>query len=132
MLDNVAHRRAPARAPGLLKGVLTGAWRLDRARGSARARRGGAADRARRPGRPHVRRRRQRCRSASSASLEIARALCADPCLLLLDEPAAGLRYLEKRALAELLRQLKAEGMSGAAGRARHGLRDGRWPTASW
>jgi len=44
--------------------------------------------------------------------LEIARALCADPVLLLLDEPAAGLRYQEKRALTELLRKLKSEGMS--------------------
>jgi branched-chain amino acid transport system permease protein len=44
--------------------------------------------------------------------LEIARALCADPVLLLLDEPAAGLRYQEKRALAALLRKLKSEGMS--------------------
>jgi ABC-type branched-subunit amino acid transport system ATPase component len=44
--------------------------------------------------------------------LEIARALCADPVLLLLDEPAAGLRYQEKRSLAELLRKLKSEGMS--------------------
>ena len=44
--------------------------------------------------------------------LEIARALCADPVLLLLDEPAAGLRYQEKRSLAELLRRLKSEGMS--------------------
>ncbi len=44
--------------------------------------------------------------------LEIARALCADPVLLLLDEPAAGLRYREKQALGELLRRLKAEGMS--------------------
>jgi branched-chain amino acid transport system permease protein len=44
--------------------------------------------------------------------LEIARALCADPCLLLLDEPAAGLRHLEKRALAELLRALRAEGIA--------------------
>jgi branched-chain amino acid transport system permease protein len=44
--------------------------------------------------------------------LEIARALCSDPCLLLLDEPAAGLRHLEKKALAELLTQLKAEGMA--------------------
>ena len=43
--------------------------------------------------------------------LEIARALASDPCLLLLDEPAAGLRYLEKQALAELLRRLRAEGM---------------------
>jgi branched-chain amino acid transport system permease protein len=44
-------------------------------------------------------------------TVEIARALSADPCLLLLDEPAAGLRYLEKQALAELLRKLKTEGM---------------------
>jgi branched-chain amino acid transport system permease protein len=44
--------------------------------------------------------------------LEIARALCNDPALLLLDEPAAGLRYLEKQALTGVLRQLKAEGMS--------------------
>ena len=32
--------------------------------------------------------------------------------LLLLDEPAAGLRYQEKQALAALLRALRAEGMS--------------------
>jgi branched-chain amino acid transport system permease protein len=44
--------------------------------------------------------------------LEIARALCCDPTLLLLDEPAAGLRYKEKQRLADLLRRLKAEGMS--------------------
>jgi branched-chain amino acid transport system permease protein len=44
--------------------------------------------------------------------MEIARALCADPALLLLDEPAAGLRHKEKQALGQVLRQLKAEGMS--------------------
>jgi ABC-type branched-subunit amino acid transport system ATPase component/ABC-type branched-subunit amino acid transport system permease subunit len=44
--------------------------------------------------------------------VEIARALCVDPMLLLLDEPAAGLRHLEKQQLAALLRQLRDGGMS--------------------
>ena len=44
--------------------------------------------------------------------LEIARALAADPVLLLLDEPAAGLRYKEKQELAGVLNQLRKEGMS--------------------
>lgn len=43
--------------------------------------------------------------------VEIARALASQPAVLLLDEPAAGLRHLEKRALAELLSQLRAEGL---------------------
>ncbi|MDO8348125.1 MAG: ATP-binding cassette domain-containing protein [Rugosibacter sp.] len=44
--------------------------------------------------------------------MEIARALCCDPVLLLLDEPAAGLRYQEKQALAVLLKKLQSEGMT--------------------
>jgi branched-chain amino acid transport system permease protein len=43
--------------------------------------------------------------------LEVARALTLDPVLLLLDEPAAGLRYGEKRELANLLRQLRSDGV---------------------
>ena len=44
--------------------------------------------------------------------LEIARALAADPVLLVLDEPAAGLRRQEKMALGELLRKLRDEGVT--------------------
>lgn len=44
--------------------------------------------------------------------LEIARALVADPVMLVLDEPAAGLRHAEKQALGDLLRQLRREGVT--------------------
>jgi branched-chain amino acid transport system permease protein len=44
--------------------------------------------------------------------VEIARAIAAAPALLLLDEPAAGLRAGEKAALATLLDRLRLEGMT--------------------
>ena len=48
----------------------------------------------------------------SQRVLEIARALATDPVLIVLDEPAAGLRQQEKEQLRTLLRSLKAEGVS--------------------
>ena len=44
--------------------------------------------------------------------VEIARALAADPVMILLDEPAAGLRHAEKTALADLLRELRMAGIA--------------------
>jgi branched-chain amino acid transport system permease protein len=44
--------------------------------------------------------------------IEIARALAANPTLLLLDEPAAGLNSTEKRALHDLLERIAAQGLT--------------------
>jgi len=48
----------------------------------------------------------------SQRLLEIARALAADPMLLVLDEPAAGLRRTEKLDLARLFENLRAQGLT--------------------
>ena len=107
VLENVAigaHLRGRA-------GALASMFRLDRAdeakllaEAARQIARVGLADRIDQP--------------AGSLSLgqqrivEIARALCVDPNLLLLDEPAAGLRHMEKQRLATLLRALRDGGMS--------------------
>jgi branched-chain amino acid transport system ATP-binding protein len=44
--------------------------------------------------------------------VQVARALCGRPRLLLLDEPASGLRAAERERLASLLSELKAEGLT--------------------
>jgi branched-chain amino acid transport system ATP-binding protein len=45
-------------------------------------------------------------------AVQVARALCGEPRLLLLDEPASGLRAAERQRLAGLLRDLQREGLS--------------------
>jgi branched-chain amino acid transport system permease protein len=92
-------------------GFVAGALRLDRGeetRGRFEAmrqlRRIGLADRAFDPA--------GALPLANQRLLEIARALAADPVLLVLDEPAAGLRRLEKDALARLLAALRGEGLT--------------------
>jgi branched-chain amino acid transport system ATP-binding protein len=45
-------------------------------------------------------------------ALQVARALAASPSLLLLDEPASGLREEERKRLAELIRRLRARGIT--------------------
>ncbi|MGO2519462.1 MAG: branched-chain amino acid ABC transporter ATP-binding protein/permease [Microbacterium sp.] len=44
--------------------------------------------------------------------LEIARALAADPSLLILDEPAAGMNHVEAEGLSELIRSLATDGLT--------------------
>ena len=44
--------------------------------------------------------------------MQVARGLVGRPRLLLLDEPASGLRATERRELSELIRELHAEGMT--------------------
>ncbi|HEY0834814.1 MAG TPA: branched-chain amino acid ABC transporter ATP-binding protein/permease [Azospirillum sp.] len=93
------------------KGVLSAAWRLDRAE-EARLLREAAVQLERVGLREFMHEEAGSLALGQQRILEIARALCADPCLLLLDEPAAGLRLKEKQALADLLRRLRDEGMA--------------------
>lgn len=107
VLENVAigaHQRGA-------KGVFPAAWRCDRreearllAEAAAQIRRVGLDE--------HLQEEAGALALGQQRIVEIARALAADPILLLLDEPAAGLRLQEKEALAELLRKLRGEGMA--------------------
>jgi ABC-type branched-subunit amino acid transport system ATPase component len=45
-------------------------------------------------------------------ALQVARALCGQPRLLLLDEPASGLRAGERAALAGLIEELRSDGLT--------------------
>jgi branched-chain amino acid transport system ATP-binding protein len=109
----------------VLENVLTGmhprlgvAWPLAILRASAaraeerRAQERGHALLARVGIDQHARRRAADLAYGDQRRLEIARALAADPALLLLDEPAAGMNPTETAALAELLRGLKADGLT--------------------
>ena len=93
------------------RGVLAAAWRLDRteeARLMAEA-----AHQVERVGlKAHMFDEAGSLALGQQRTLEIARALASDPSLLLLDEPAAGLRHREKEALGDLLRKLRGEGMA--------------------
>ena len=93
------------------KGVLSSAWRLDRAE-EARILKEAAWQIERVGLKEHMYEEAGSLALGQQRILEIARALCADPCLLLLDEPAAGLRLKEKQALGDLLRKLRSEGMA--------------------
>ncbi|MBS0511877.1 MAG: branched-chain amino acid ABC transporter ATP-binding protein/permease [Proteobacteria bacterium] len=93
------------------KGVLSSAWRLDRDE-EARLLKEAAWQIERVGLKEHMYEEAGSLALGQQRILEIARALCSDPCLLLLDEPAAGLRFKEKEALGELLRKLRSEGMA--------------------
>lgn len=107
VLENVAigaHMRGT-------RSVLPAAWRLDRAEEERLL-----AEAARQIARvglsAHLHDPAGSLALGQQRTIEIARALCSTPCLLLLDEPAAGLRFKEKQALGALLRQLRDEGMA--------------------
>jgi len=111
VLDNVAIGAHLRERRGLLGGLFGGALRLDRAQ--ERRLLAEAARQLERVGLgEHLHDAAGSLPLGKQRILEIARALCADPCLMLLDEPAAGLRYFEKQELAATLAKLRTEGLA--------------------
>lgn len=109
VLENVAVGRYPRTKAGLLAAFLTLPLHRREERETMKA----AEDALRRVGLEH--------RGDDPAGnlamgerhlLEIARALATEPQLLLLDEPAAGLNEAETARLAEVVRRLRAEGIT--------------------
>ncbi len=107
LLDNVLLGAHPRLQAGLVAGALT-LRRGEEARAQAEAMR--LLERVGLGDRPFERA--GNLPLGNQRVLEIARALAADPALLVLDEPAAGLRRQEKLALAALLRSLRAENLT--------------------
>jgi branched-chain amino acid transport system permease protein len=111
VLDNVAIGAHLRERRGLLGGLFGGALRLDRAQEKRLL--AEAARQLERVGLgEHLHDAAGSLPLGKQRILEIARALCADPCLMLLDEPAAGLRYFEKQELAATLAKLRGEGLA--------------------
>ena len=107
LLDNVALGAYGRTRAGFLRGAL----RLDRA--EERAVRAEAARELARVGLgAKWRERAGALPLGEQRLLEVARALAADPALVILDEPAAGLRRLEKQALSNLIKALRTEGVT--------------------
>jgi branched-chain amino acid transport system ATP-binding protein len=94
-------------------GFLAGSLRLPRHRGEERAIRARAEEAIERVGlAAWAHHPAQTLPLGQQRVLQVARALCGGPRLLLLDEPASGLRAAERERLALLVEELRAEGLT--------------------
>ncbi len=93
-------------------GTLSAVLRLPRHRAEERQIRARAAEALDRVGLRHGDRPADALPLGQQRALQMARALCGRPRLLLLDEPASGLRAGERAALAQLVERLRADGLA--------------------